>query len=524
MNKLVIPDYIKLYLQKNISEREKRIQAERARDIELTTPEAEVRAKQKYERGTRPEAESRVRQKAGSIPTIKVHLKQGFRYPGNGEIINLTNRNQKEKQLQIIKKTYFNEETTSEVFNNWNNWFEIFNNTYIDNERLFPRENIGEMLTRANNNNYKLFDDNFEYLKLILEDLITKYNKNFNEEDLPKLDIHHNIHAINVNIPDNSEIHFIGDIHSSFHSLYYIFGKLRNKFVDSTMKLKENQYVIFTGDMVDYGRYGLEILFFIFNLKYLNYEQVYIINGNHEEYDMYTNDNQPNVNLNYEINNQAPGMKDTLIKILQRLPGVIFILFHKHLYQINHGAIIANDKSGYNSYNKTFDASISSLFTFIQNRKRYYYFFENIDSTNMSEGNDFLWGDFMYDITKPHEKGFTEHKSRNKYHHDIVKNYLNTHKISCIISGHQDTLSIGIMPNIENNPKSEIQIGPTENDKLYYEIDDKLITYKFGDKNVLKNDVYNFELKPYKDVLALTLSTAVTLTKFNTYHSFLTLS
>jgi hypothetical protein len=33
MNKLVIPDYIKLYLQKNISEREKRIQAERDRDI-----------------------------------------------------------------------------------------------------------------------------------------------------------------------------------------------------------------------------------------------------------------------------------------------------------------------------------------------------------------------------------------------------------------------------------------------------------------------------------------------------------
>jgi hypothetical protein len=41
---------------------------------------------------------------------------------------------------------------------------------------------------------------------------------------------------------------------------------------------------------------------------------------------------------------------------------------------------------------------------------------------------------------------------------------------------------------------------------------------------VLKNYVYDFELKPYEDVLAVSLSTAVTLTKFNTYHSFLSFS
>ena len=90
-----------------------------------------------------------------------------------------------------------------------------------------------------------------------------------------------------LNVSDDATVVLIGDLHSSFHSLMHIFDKIRSTnddiFDGNTLKLKPNHYLIFLGDIVDRGPYSLELLFIIFIMKLINFKQLYIINGNHED-------------------------------------------------------------------------------------------------------------------------------------------------------------------------------------------------------------------------------------------------
>ena len=66
------------------------------------------------------------------------------------------------------------------------------------------------------------------------------------------------------------------------------------------MQLKEDRYMIFLGDIIDRGPYSIELLFVIMFLKYTNYNNVFIINGNHEDYPIY-NDIHPQGRTGVEI-------------------------------------------------------------------------------------------------------------------------------------------------------------------------------------------------------------------------------
>ena len=288
------------------------------------------------------------------------------------------------------------------------------------------------------------------------------------------------------------------------------------------MTLKRNNYIIFTGDLIDYGPYALEILFFVFNLKIINPDNVYIINGNHEEAKQFNANTQKNVNFGLEIKKQFNGVinnekRKKILQIIKYLPAVIFLEINNKTYQINHGAIIRNG-AGYNEFNKDY-SNHSNLEEFLNDPDRNIIFFDNID------GKDFLWGDFKYDINNIQELGFTPNISRNQYHIDIVKKYLEKHKIESIISGHQDQLSLGIMPNPNKFPEgSPHEFYLNETDKIQYEGPyDKLITLKFAYEDNLKADRFNLNLEPNKDFYAITLSSVCTKTKNVNYHTYATL-
>jgi len=90
------------------------------------------------------------------------------------------------------------------------------------------------------------------------------------------------------NIPVNSQVCFIGDIHGSIHSLLRILcylsgsGKLNNDF-----SIKEdNFYIVFNGDFTDRGRYGCEVWYAILRLKLANPDKVFLVRGNHEDCDI----------------------------------------------------------------------------------------------------------------------------------------------------------------------------------------------------------------------------------------------
>ena len=54
----------------------------------------------------------------------------------------------------------------------------------------------------------------------------------------------------------------MGDLHSSFHSLLHFIFDLHSKdfFKKDRLEIKDNHKIIFLGDLVDRGPYGLENL------------------------------------------------------------------------------------------------------------------------------------------------------------------------------------------------------------------------------------------------------------------------
>ena len=72
-------------------------------------------------------------------------------------------------------------------------------------------------------------------------------------------------------------IFVIGDIHGQYYDLIHMFEKA----IDGAHDLNETS-LLFLGDYVDRGRFGLEVCAFLFALK-LNYpKKVCMLRGNHE--------------------------------------------------------------------------------------------------------------------------------------------------------------------------------------------------------------------------------------------------
>lgn len=341
-----------------------------------------------------------------------------------------------------------------------------------------------------------------------------------------------------VIINKSSKITLIGDIHSSLHSLLDIIYDLReNRYFKDNFELNEGHYIIFLGDIVDRGPYSIELLQFIFILKNQNFNQVYIINGNHEDketYDYY--------GLTQESKNQLEEHHIELERVLFFLPSVIYLKLGDKLYHLSHGAL--PDKKIYDE-----------LSNFLSSNKKFYMISE------FDPDNSLKWGDFKI------EDGYEEPKQSNyyrpQYGYNIVNKYCNKFGISSLITGHQDLKSLLIIPRKErvedsnllyNRPiikvgekkiiflkhdlknhfatsyeNSEISSFDTSEDSLsYIDIDSEVPKeyYLLCDSdNILHNyDLYGvckknrFEMDP-EDFLALTTSTATISRniKLNTY-------
>lgn len=80
-------------------------------------------------------------------------------------------------------------------------------------------------------------------------------------------------------LPSISEIVFIGDIHGSAHSLLKI---IKNHVDDNFKIINDNLHIVFTGDYVDRGTYGVEVWYTLLRLKLANWDKIFIQRGNHE--------------------------------------------------------------------------------------------------------------------------------------------------------------------------------------------------------------------------------------------------
>lgn len=247
-------------------------------------------------------------------------------------------------------------------------------------------------------------------------------------------------------IPEGGKVIVIGDIHSSIHSVKNIFDSLvERKIMSDEFKIKEEYTIIFLGDVVDRGPFGLDILHLIFRLKNSNpFGKVMILNGNHEDIGTYNR-----FGFSDEIGTQLKDVNDINIvhELLTYLPTVLFLHVNDSILQLNHGGI----ESSYSPAN-----FIGSLFD---------YHFHGLDNGHKLFYEGLRWSDFNGTIEgeKPSGRG----GSLKQYGKDYTDEYLAENGLSGIIRGHQDFHHFAILPHDYTIVFRDLDIIESENIGMY---------------------------------------------------------
>lgn len=82
-------------------------------------------------------------------------------------------------------------------------------------------------------------------------------------------------------VPVGSTVLLHGDLHGDAHSVVNSLAPYMKG--DDGFRLQDDIYVVFLGDYVDKGLYGLECIYLLMRLKIDNPEKVFFVRGNHED-------------------------------------------------------------------------------------------------------------------------------------------------------------------------------------------------------------------------------------------------
>jgi len=132
-----------------------------------------------------------------------------------------------------------------------------------------------------------------------------------------------------VLLPVGSSVAVFGDLHGAYHSLLRSLGSLIDQgFLDENLTVKSEHssdfFMVFLGDYVDRGLYGLETLLTLMELRLASPNNVFLSRGNHE--DLVLNDG-PSGGFLYELRSKFPNEKriEKVFDLYNSLPSAIFL-------------------------------------------------------------------------------------------------------------------------------------------------------------------------------------------------------
>lgn len=252
-----------------------------------------------------------------------------------------------------------------------------------------------------------------------------------------------------------SKFCFMGDIHGSVHSLLRCLWRLvALGYLDKNLKIiAPDFYMIFLGDYVDRGRYGLETLYILTKLKNKNWDKVFLIRGNHEAVRL----NAQSINYSGgffdEIEQKIPNYSDLfrsiIAEIYQRLPLALYIVINQNVIKCMHG--------GFAPYGYYFDENIRSL----ADAGSLFYPFVYLERTD-KDSPGFQWCDFEQGFA-PGIKDILDAGGRIwKMNELAAEEKLKQAKIKAVFRGHQHH-KFGMKMLFSSSQLPTIQELPSEN-------------------------------------------------------------
>jgi hypothetical protein len=296
---------------------------------------------------------------------------------------------------------------------------------------LIPYESILELIKEYE----RIFDHLIKFKKTEEEKVIIK---EFNSNNY----INH-IKKINTN--NNEKFICIGDIHGSIHTfIRLLFRFHKYGIIDiKTMKINEPYNIVFLGDVIDRGSWGLEIVCTLLILLINNSQRMHWNTGNHEDkklntlYGFYLELSKKY--RHFKSDSDIEILHDSLNKFFGYLSCAIIIhnvdlnkkywLAHGGIPQKLNTNILEEPDIPFNKSFYSFDPILKTWKLSSENENSGYYLVDDETAHSVK------WGDFPYQSSC---KRITNLKCLT---FEYFTNFMKKYGINGIIRGHQDSIS-----------------------------------------------------------------------------------
>jgi len=288
-------------------------------------------------------------------------------------------------------------------------------------------------------------------------------------------------HIKKINTNNNEKFICIGDVHGSIHTfIRLLFRFHKYGIIDiKTMKILEPYNIVFLGDVIDRGFWGLEITCTLLILLVNNPDRMHWNSGNHEDKKLNELHGFKN-EISKKYNEQET---ESLHNLLNKFFGYLScaIIIHNvdlnKKYWLAHGGLPQKLDSGNLvepdiPFNKSFYSfnSNSKIWNKTEDNTSGYYLVDDETAYTIK------WGDF------PYQGLCTRSSSLNCLSSEYFTSFMSKYGIHGIIRGHQDSISNSvvfkkgndkILFNQENRTEQMDNIywndrKDTKNDKRYF--------------------------------------------------------
>lgn len=238
-----------------------------------------------------------------------------------------------------------------------------------------------------------------------------------------------------VMLPQGAHVIFFGDLHGSIQALARVLTSLMAEgYLDASLRLiKPNTYIVFLGDFVDYGRYGVDTLCTALTLRTRNPEQVFLCRGNHE--DMRLNQTRGRFDFITEVESRYGDSKANGWRILSK----IYDLYEHLPYAVFLG-IQGQNGAGYAQccHGGIEEGASDTIRTLFKDKNAHFARLPHSAYPAYHEYSNFNWGDFTGVGTKNRIPSHRLAFGGWCYTIKGAQQFMHTHDIRVIFRGHQD--------------------------------------------------------------------------------------